>query len=96
MVEKITEQLVTRNLKLETRNELTSLEVQIRALEIASGLTSIEEPNNMTQWYCKAYRALGEGRYMFAAAMARKGNNPQHLFSWILKQEMTKIEKHAA
>jgi hypothetical protein len=83
-------ELVTSKEKLGTRNELTSLEVQIRALEIARGLTNTIEPHDMTEWYCRAYRLLGEGRYTLAAQMARKGRTPKNLFSWILKQEMDK------
>jgi len=91
MVSKITEQLVTRKLELETRNELTSLDIQIRALEIARGLTSLIEPNDMTGWYCLAYKKLGEGKYSACASMARKGNTPKNLFSWLLKQELKKL-----
>jgi len=90
MVRKITEQLVTRKLELETRNELTSLDIQIRALEIARGLTSLVEPNDMTAWYCQAYKSIGEGKYTMIAGMARKGKTPKNLFSWLLKQEMSK------
>jgi hypothetical protein len=90
MVEKITSQLVTRKLELETRNKLTSLDTQLRALEIARGLTSLVEPNDMTGWYCQAYKTLGEGKYTMIAGMARKGRSPKNLFSWLLKQEMSK------
>ena len=73
-----------------TSNKSTSLEVQERALVIAGDLASIVEPNDMTAWYCKAYRTLGEGRYTMCAKAARKGNKPQSLFGWLLKQEMAK------
>lgn len=76
--------------KLTSNNKLTSLDVQIRALGIAGELASTEEPNDMTAWYCKAYRTIGEGKYMMIANMARKGNNPKALFGWLLKQEMGK------
>lgn len=91
MAERITEQLVTRKLELETRNKLTSLDIQLRALEIARGLTSTVEPNDMTAWYCSAYKKLGEGKYSAIASMARKGNTPKNLFSWLLKQELDKV-----
>ena len=93
MINNFTEQLVTSKKKLEklvTSNYLTSLDIQIRALEIARGLTSIVEPNDMTGWYCKAFKTLGEGRYTMIAQSARKGNNPKALFGWLLKQEMAK------
>jgi len=87
------EQLVTSNLKLVTRNKLTSLEIQTRALNIAEGLTSIEAPNDMTAWYCKAYRTIGEGKYMMCARSAKMPGikKPKSLFSWLLKQEMEKV-----
>lgn len=91
MITKLTEQLVTRKLKLETHNKLTSLDIQLRALEIARGLTSTLEPNDMTAWYCLAYKKLGEGKYAACASMARKGHSPKNLFSWILKQELNKV-----
>lgn len=84
-------QLVNSKLgKLETRNKLTSLEIRERALTIALGLTSTMEPNDMTAWYCKAYRTLGESRYMACVSAAREGRNPKGLFGWILKEEMSK------
>lgn len=89
----LTEQLVTRKKELETKktsNYLTSLDIQIRALGIAEGLTSTELPNDMTAWYCKAYKTIGEGKYTLAAQTARKGNFPKQLFGRILKEEMTK------
>lgn len=87
-------QLVTSNKKLEklvTSKELTSLEIQERALLIAVGLTSTVEPNDMTAWYCKAFRTIGEGRYTAAAQAARSGKNPKNLFGWLLKEEMAKV-----
>jgi len=88
-----TKQLVTSNKKLEqlvTSNKLTSLDIQTRALTIAEGLTSTQAPNDMTAWYCKAFKVLGEGKYTAIAGMAKKGNNPKALFGWLLKQEMNK------
>ena len=90
MTQKIGE-LVTSNKKLEklvTSKGLTSLQIKERALLIAAGLTSTVEPNDMTAWYCKAYRTLGEQRYSAVASMARQGNNPKALFGWLLKREM--------
>jgi hypothetical protein len=84
-------ELVTRNMKLvSTSNKLTSLEIQIRALSIAEGLTSLEEPNDMTGWYCQAYKRLGEGKFTALAHMARKGKSPKRLFGWLLKEELNK------
>jgi hypothetical protein len=84
-------ELVTSKKKLvTTSNKLTSLDIQIRALGIASGLTVTEEGNDLTGWYCKAYIAMGEGKYSAIASMARKGNKPKSLFGWLLKQEMSK------
>lgn len=88
-----TEQLVTSKKELEqlvTSNKLTSLDIQTRALTIAEGLTSTQAPNDMTAWYCKAFKTLGEGKYTAIAGMARKGNKPGSLFGWLLKQELQK------
>ena len=85
------QQLVTSNQKLvSTSNKLTSLEVKARALLIAGELASTIAPNDMTAWYCKAYKALGEGRYTGCAKAAQKENSPR-LFGWLLKQELNKI-----
>ena len=87
-----TSQLVNSKLEqLGTRNKLTSLEIRERALRIAIGLTSTLEPNDMTAWYCKAYRVLGEGRYSACASSAREGRNPKALFGWLLKEEMNRV-----
>lgn len=90
-----TRQLVTSKKELEqlvTSNKLTSLDIQVRALTIAEGLTSTEAPNDMTAWYCKAFKTLGEGKYTAIASMARKGNRPKSLFGWLLKQELNKCQ----
>jgi hypothetical protein len=73
-----------------TSNKLTSLDIQVRALTIAGDLACTVEPNDMTAWYCKAYKAIGEGKYTMIAGAARKGKKPQSLFGWLLKQEMGK------
>jgi len=86
-------QLVTSNKKLEqlvTSKELTSYEIKERALIIAAGLTSTEAPNDMTAWYCKAYKTLGEHKYSALASMAKEGRSPKGLFGWLLKQELNK------
>lgn len=94
MTNKITSQLVTRKKELEklvTSNKLTSLDIQERALRIAIGLTSTQEPNDMTAWYCKAFKTLGEGKYTAVAQAARGGTkNPKNLFGYLLKEEMNK------
>ncbi len=79
--------------ELVTSNKLTSLEVQERALVIAQGLTSLIEPNDMTAWYCKAFRTLGQDKYEQCAKSARKGRSPKSLFGYLLKQEMIKAAK---
>jgi len=94
MATSLKEQLVKSNQKLgNLNNKLTSLEVQVRALGIGFGLTSTEAPNDMTSWYCKAYKTLGEGKYQMCADMARKNGvkKPASLFGWLLKQEMSKV-----
>lgn len=88
-------ELVTSNMELvPTSNKLTSLEVRIRALAIAEGLTSIDPPNDMTAWYCKAFRALGESRYTAIAKMATVNGEPRKkLFGWLLREEMKRLGK---
>lgn len=85
-------ELVTSNKKLEklvTSNKLTSLEIRERALFYGRGLTLTEEGNDLTGWYCKAFKTLGEGRYKMCADAAKKENSPK-LFGWLLKREMEK------
>ena len=83
-------QLVTSNKKLETRNKLTSLEVRNRALSIMGDLASTEAPNDMTAWYCKAYRTLGESRLMAIVKAAKDPSvrNQKSMAGWLIKEEM--------
>lgn len=74
-----------------TRNKLTSLEVKIRALGLAGDLACTTKPNDMTAWYCKAYRVLGEYKYAMIVSMAKEGDNPKRLFGWLLKEEMSNV-----
>lgn len=80
--------LSTKNLE----KRVTNLETRVRVLEIGGELLSTEMPFNFIPWYCKCYKVLGESKFMAIASMAREGNNPKTLFSWLLKQEMTKNE----
>ena len=84
-------QLVTSKEKLETRKLVTSYEVRTRALGIADGLTSTTAPNDMTAWYCKAYRVLGENKYAALASMARapEVRDGKRMFGYLLKQELS-------
>lgn len=90
-----TTQLVTSNQKLvSTSNKLTSLEIKERALTIAEGLTSLEEPNNMTGWYCSCYKKLGEGKYTAIAKAARSPEirKPKSVFGYLLSEEMKRYK----
>jgi len=93
MIHDLSQELVTRKQKLEelvTSNKLTSLDIQERALTIGRGLVSTMEPNDMTAWYCKAFKTLGEQKYSAVASMAKQGKKPASLFGWLLKEEMKK------
>lgn len=83
-------QLVTSKKQLETRNKLTSLEVRNRALSIMGDLASTQAPNDMTAWYCKAYRVLGESRLMAITKMARDPSvrNQKRMAGWLISEEM--------
>lgn len=88
MAQSISE-LVTSKKKLEQLvTSLTSLEIRVRVLEIAHGLTCTDYPNDMTAWYCKCYKELGEQRFQIVASTARQGRSPKSLFGWLLKQEL--------
>jgi hypothetical protein len=78
-------ELVNRN---KTSNKLTSYQIKERALLIAAGLTSTVEPHDMTAWYCKAFKTLGEQKYSALASMARQGRSPKGLFAYLIKQEL--------
>lgn len=85
-------ELVTSKKQLvATSNELTSLEIMERALTIAGPLASTQAPNDMTAWYCKAYRSLGEGKYLACAKAANSGRSPKKLFGYLLKTEMERM-----
>ena len=70
---------------------LTSLETRIRVLELGQGLLSPDYPNDMTGWYCKCYKQLGEVKFSIICSMARQGKKPKQLFGWLLKQETMKL-----
>lgn len=82
-------QLVTSS-KLVTRNELTSSEIRLRALGIAHDLVNTTPPDDMTAWYCKAYKLLGEAKYSAIASMARQPDviHKKRIFGWLLREEM--------
>jgi hypothetical protein len=83
---------LVNSLKLVTslENKLTNLETRVRVLEIAGELACVTYPNDLTGWYCKCYKVLGEQKFFAIASMAREGNKPKNLFGWLLKQEMYK------
>ena len=88
-----TEQLVTSNYVTrfkQPKKLVTSLDIRDKALVIAEGLTSTTAPNDMTGWYCKAFKQLGESKYSYIASCARQGRNPKSLFGYLLKQEMNR------
>lgn len=71
-------------------NRLTSLEIRVRVLELGNGLLSTDYPNDMTAWYCKCYKELGEIKFAIICSMARQGRQPKSLFGYLLKQETLK------
>jgi hypothetical protein len=84
-------QLVTsKKERVPTSNKLTSLEIKVRVLTIAEGLTSTEWPNDMTGWYIQAYKALGESKFQMIADDARKPGitYPKRVFGKNLSTEM--------
>jgi len=87
-------ELVTSKSELVTRNKLTSLEVRTRALKIAKGLTVTEPGNDLTGWYCLAFRKLGEAKYTAIANMARDPSvrKPKSVFGTNLKEELAALK----
>ena len=83
---------LVNSLKLVTSCEkrLTNLEIRVRVLELGRDLLSLEYPNDMTAWYCKAYKEIGETKFGIICSMARQGRKPKQLFGWLLKQELLK------
>jgi hypothetical protein len=83
---------LVNSLKLVTscNKRLTNLETRVRVLELGLDLLSLEYPNDMTGWYCKCYKELGEVKFGIICSMARQGRKPKQLFGWLLKQEMNK------
>lgn len=72
--------------------QLTSYEIRERALFLAEGLTCTEAPNDMTAFYCKAFKTLGESKYCALVSMAKDPSvkKPKHIFGWLLKEEIKK------
>jgi hypothetical protein len=57
-------------------------------LDIRRTIKSVEFHNpQFEQWYGKILRTIGPTRFLELADIARKGKNPQTLFSWLLKRE---------
>ena len=83
---------LVNSLKLVTscQNRLTNLETRVRVLELGRDLLSLEYPNDMTAWYCKCFKELGEVKFGIICSMARQGKKPKQLFGWLLKQELMK------
>jgi len=79
------EELVTSSKK---DKKLSPLDIQIKALTIAEGLVSINEPNDMTGWYCKRFKELGEKRYRIIVNCCKKSyvRSPERLFAKLLKE----------
>jgi hypothetical protein len=97
MAESISELVTSKkelvnSLKLVTSldKKLTNLEIRVRVLELGRDLLSLEYPNDMTAWYCKCYKELGEVKFGIICSMARQGRKPKQLFGWLLKQEIMK------
>ena len=87
------EYTVTSSTSLTSRKKLnktssTSSVIKERALHIAGDLAKTEPNDDLTDWYCKAYKTLGESRYEAIAKMARSGQKPKNLFGWLLKRAM--------
>ena len=72
--------------------QLTSYEIRERALFLAEGLTCTQAPNDMTAFYCKAFKTLGESKYCALVSMAKDPSvkKPKHIFGYLLKEEMKK------
>lgn len=83
---------LVNSLKLVTscQKRLTNLETRVRILELGTGLLCLDYPNDMTAWYCKCYKELGETKFAIVCSMARQGKKPKQLFGWLLKQELMK------
>ncbi len=93
----------TRKKKIENRNELTryeltGLEIRDRALYLAGNLASVDPPNDMTGYYCKAFRMLGESRYSAVVTACNQPGirAPSHLFGYLLKEEMKSHMRRSA
>lgn len=95
------DQLVTSNKFFRTTSyKLTSLEVRERALYILGDLASTEPPNDMTAWYCDAFKKLGESRFTAIVKVCReakcdetKGHSQKKLLGWHIKQELSRLNR---
>ena len=85
---------LVNSLKLITscQKQLTSLEIRVRVLELGRDLLCVDYPNDMTAWYCKCYKELGEVKFGIICSLARDGRKPKSLFGWLLKQEVMKCQ----
>lgn len=85
-------QLVTSKKEVVSSNYLTSYEVGIRVKEIIGDLGSYTSPN-LTGWYCKAYRLLGESMLTGIVSHCRSDTtivNPKKIFGSMVKEQMAK------
>lgn len=78
------ETLNTKYLVLST-SEMTSFQIRNKVVLIGGELLSMD----FMPWYCKVYKAIGEGKFAAIALMVREPGvkNSRTLFGHLLKQE---------
>lgn len=76
-----------------TKNKKSSYELRDRVLSIARELAAVDEPNNMTGWYCQVFMRVGEGKFRACADEARGKSvkYPKRMFGYLLKREMERV-----
>lgn len=78
--------LSTKWSKATSTKYLTNVEIGERVKIIVDGLVE----DKWIPYYCKAYKSLGESRFMAVVSTARTGNDPKYLIRWLMKQELAK------
>lgn len=85
-MEKITPTASTKYLTLNSKQEVLST---LQVCKVVESITFVNP--QFKAWYCKAVKQLGPTKFLDLAAVAEAGRNPQTLFSWLLKQEMSRV-----
>lgn len=72
--------------KYSKNQQITNVDVNQRVQLIVGDLIEFR----WLPYYCKAYKILGESRFMGVVSTAKTGDNPKTLLGWLMKRELNR------